>query len=403
MARPPVDHAALLEFTRDLVRIRSVNDPDAGTTESEAALLVADRMRSWGWHPEVTEVEPGRLNVVAVLAGSAPGPTLLFEGHTDVVTEGEPGDWTHDPFGAEVVGGRLFGRGAADMKGGLAAMMYATRALEVAGTFPGTIVVAALCDEEEMMLGAKHFAASPLASTIDGAIVCEPEAGEVCIVQKGGLRLRVDASGKMAHGAMPHQGRNPLTALAVLQVELLDYEADLQRRFGEHEHLGLPYVTATTIRAGSIAQMNVIPRDGVMTLDVRSVPGMDHDRVRTDIAAIAATVSDRTGVALSLTTLDDRGPTSVPADDPIVRAVVEGHRDVTGTTPPFGGVPGTTDGTILLRDAGIPVVVYGPGGKWIAHQADEYVEVEDLATAADVYVAAALRFLSGRPGAVGST
>ncbi len=395
-SRPQVDHRELVEFTRRLVRIRSVNDPEQGTTESEAAMLVDERMRSWGWDPEVIEVAPGRPNVIAVLTGGSPGPTLMFEGHTDVVTEGDADEWTHDPFGGEVLDGRLYGRGSADMKGGLAAMMFAARSIELAGDFPGTIVVAALCDEEEMMIGAKHFAASALATTIDGAIICEPEAGEVCITQKGGLRLRVDVSGKMAHGAMPQEGRNPLTALALLQVQLHAYERALQEEFGEHEHLGLPFVTATTIRAGSIAQMNVIPRDGVITLDVRSVPGMAHDRVRDDIARIAATIAATIGVSFTISTLDDRPATSISADDPIVRAVVGGHRDVTGATPPFGGVPGTTDGTILWRDAGIPVVVYGPGGKWIAHQADEYVEIEDLTRCADVYVAAARRFLAGQ-------
>lgn len=393
MPNPQVDHAELIGFTRELVRIRSVNDPERGTTESAAARLVEARMRAWGWAPEVTEVAPDRLNVVAVLSRGTPGPTLMLEGHTDVVTEGDIDEWTHHPYGAEIVDGRLYGRGSADMKGGLAAMMFAARAIETSGEFPGTIVVAALCDEEEMMIGAKHFAASPLASVVDGAIVCEPEAGEVCITQKGGLRLRVDCSGKMSHGAMPHEGRNPLTALALFQVAIADYQAELQSEFGDHEHLGLPWVTPTTIRAGTIAQMNVIPRDAVLTLDVRSVPGMTHDRVRADLRRIAGGITDSSGVHFSFSTLDDRPPTSVPADDPIVRAVVEGHLEVTGNLPPFGGVPGTTDGTILWRDAGIPVVVYGPGGKWIAHQADEYVEIADLTRCADVYVAAARRFL----------
>jgi succinyl-diaminopimelate desuccinylase len=99
-------------------------------------------------------------------------------------------------------------------------------------------------------------------------------------------------------------------------------------------------------------------------------------------------------VELTTTVLVDRPPTITAHDDPIVRAVAAAHTEVTGTEPIYGGVPGTTDGTILWRDAGLPVVVYGPGGKWIAHQADEYVEIPDLLRHADVYVAAALRFLT---------
>ena len=115
-------------------------------------------MRSFGWEPQFDLVEPGRPNVIAVVdGGGGPGPTLMFEGHTDVVTEGE--GWTVDPFGGEIVDGRLYGRGAADMKGGLAAMLFATHALQQRGPFPGRIVLAALVDEEGMMLGAKDLVA----------------------------------------------------------------------------------------------------------------------------------------------------------------------------------------------------------------------------------------------------
>ncbi|MEA2058566.1 MAG: M20/M25/M40 family metallo-hydrolase, partial [Actinomycetota bacterium] len=106
-------------------------------------------------------------------------------------------------------------------------------------------------------------------------------------------------------------------------------------------------------------------------------------------------VAEATGVELDLSVIEDRPATETPSDDPVVRAVVAAHEAVHGETPRFGGVPGTTDGTILWRDAGLPIVVYGPGGKWIAHQVDEYVEVDDLVDSANVYAEAALRFLNG--------
>jgi succinyl-diaminopimelate desuccinylase len=141
--------------------------------------------------------------------------------------------------------------------------------------------------------------------------------------------------------------------------------------------------------------MNVIPSSGLLTFDIRTVPGIDHDDLRARIEEIAKDITARTGVEFELTTLVDRPATATPRDDPLVVAVSEAHRTVTGEDPVYGGVPGTTDGTILWRDAGIPVVVYGPGGKWIAHQADEYVEVDDLIRHAEAYVEAARRFLGG--------
>ncbi|MBA2528423.1 MAG: M20/M25/M40 family metallo-hydrolase, partial [Euzebyales bacterium] len=202
-----VDDRALVAFARDLVRVPSVNRPADGLSEAPAAELVAAQMRRFGWAPVVEEVAPGRPNVIADIDGGRPGPTLLFEGHTDVVTEGNRDQWTVDPFGGEIRDGRLWGRGAADMKGGVAAMLFATAAVTAAGDFPGRIRVAALVDEEGMMLGVKDFVARGHAAGVDAAIVCEPEGGEVCTSAKGAIRLRVDARGRMAHGAMPDHGR----------------------------------------------------------------------------------------------------------------------------------------------------------------------------------------------------
>jgi succinyl-diaminopimelate desuccinylase len=395
--RPQVDHDSVVAFTRELVLIDSVNRPGEAGGEAEAAAAVAAWMRSSGWDPVTEEVAPGRPNVIARIDGGRPGPTLLFEGHTDVVTEGDRAEWTVDPFGGDIVGGRIYGRGAADMKGGLSAMLHAVRAVADSGEFPGTIVVAVLCDEEELMLGVHDFVRRGHADGVDGAIVCEPEGGEVCATQKGALRLRIDAEGKMAHGAMPHQGKNPLAALGRLLPAIEELESELQTAYGEHPHLGLPYVTPTHLLAGSIEQMNVIPRDAVLSLDIRTIPGIDHDDIHRRLSELAEPIGDELGVDLRISRLVDRCSTETPADDPVVRAVADAHEEVAGEPPAFGGVPGSTDGTILWRDAGVPVVVYGPGGKWIAHQADEYVEIDDLTRSADVYVAAALRFLHGNP------
>lgn len=389
---PVIDRDGLVEFTRRLVRIPSVNQPGQG--EAPVVAAVVELARSWGWDPVIEEVAPGRPNCIIRLDGGLAGRTLLFEGHTDVVTPGDPEEWSRDPFGADLADGRIWGRGAADMKGGLAAMLFAARAIESAGPFPGTIVLGILCDEEEMMIGAHDFVRRGHARGVDGAIVCEPEAGEICITQKGAIRLRVDFEGRMAHGAMPHQGRNPIGAAMDLISEIRRIEAAYQADPGNHPTLGLTYLTPTHIAAGSLPQLNVIPSSALLTVDVRTVPGVDHAALLTRVGEAAARVTAHTGVEISPTVLVDRPPTAIDEEHPLVQAVASAHRHVTGSEPVYGGVPGTTDGTILWRDAGIPVVVYGPGGKWIAHQADEYVEVDDLILHAEVYVAAALRYLS---------
>ncbi len=386
-----IDADALVDFARLLVRTPSVHDPARGMTEEPAARLVADQMRAFGWQPELDVVAPGRPNVIAVVEGGAPGPTLMFEGHTDVVTEGA--GWTVDPFGGEIADGRLWGRGSADMKGGLAAMLFATDALVRRGPFPGRVVLAALVDEEGMMLGAKDLVARGRTDGVDAVICCEPEGGEICHVAKGALRLRLDFTGKMAHGAMPFEGRNPNRAAGSTIVALAELEAALQARHGQHPHLGQVWITPTVLTAGTAGQMNVMPATASAWLDVRTIPSVDHAGLVAELTALVTAAAGDHGVDVAVTTIDDRPPVAIPEDGPLVRAVWDAHASVTGTTPRLGGVPGSTDGTVITSRTGVPSVVYGPGGKWIAHQADEFVELADLVAHAEVYTEAAERFL----------
>ncbi|WP_230312922.1 M20 family metallopeptidase [Nakamurella alba] len=395
---PDIDDADLLDLTQQLVRLRTVNT-GAGVVEQPAADLVAQLMTSYGWQVTISEVAPGRPNVVGVVHGRGPGRTLMFEGHTDVVTEGDPDGWSFDPYSGDVVDGKLLGRGSADMKAGVAAMIHAARAVELGG-FDGRIVVAALADEEGMMLGAKHFAdAYRAAGGLDGApidavIVCEPEGGELCTVAKGAVRARIDVHGVMAHGAMPHHGRNPLPAIGEILVGIGALEQELQENPGPHPHLGLTSITPTVLDAGQPAQVNVIPAVASVYLDIRTIPGIDHAELIDVLTALAETVAAARDLTATLEVIDDRPVVDTAEDDPVVLALRRAHEEVTGAPPPFGGVPGTTDGTILTRDAGLVTVVYGPGGKWIAHQVDEFVEVDDLVACARVYAATARHFLA---------
>jgi succinyl-diaminopimelate desuccinylase len=384
-------------FTQELVRIRSVYDPESGSDESAAAELVVAKMREFGWSPVVTEVAPGRPNVVAEIdGGGGPGPTLAFEGHLDVVTEGSAATWTVDPYGAEIRDGRLYGRGSADMKSGVAAMLYGVRALQLAGPFPGRIKVLALVDEEGMMLGAKHLAAAGGLAGVDGVVICEPEEGEICICAKGALRFRIDVHGRMAHGAMPQHGRNPTPPAARLVTWCGEYQERLQAQLGTHPYLGDIYITPTVLAGGSLAQMNVIPAVATVAVDVRTVPGIKHAEIIEAVTAAAEDLAAASGATADVQVVDDRPSVEIDPDHPMVRAIADAHRAVTGEEPRFGGVPGSTDGTIITRDTGVPTVVYGPGGKWIAHQADEYVEVDDIRASAEVFAETARRFLAGQ-------
>ena len=394
-----IDEGELIGLTRDLVRIPSVvraGQPDA--TEAAVAAHVERWMRERGFHVEVHEVAPGRPNVFGAIGDTSSGPTLLLEGHTDVVTEGDASLWSRPPFGGELVDGRIYGRGSADMKSGLAAAMAAAAAIKRSGVpLGGRLVVGALVDEEGDMIGAKHLCTTELGRALTAAIICEPEQNELCLEQRGVVWARVTARGRMAHGAMPEAGVNPISALGALLREAPALERRLRRLCRRSPHLRPPTVTPTVVQSPvqGVPQSHVIPSLAQATLDVRLTPGPDGDAVAKEIdIACQRAMEAVPGATVEWQAVNGfRLATRVERAEPLVRAMVRGVRQATGQAPRFGGVPGSTDGTILRMTLGIPIVTCGPGNRLIPHQVDEYVEVRELVDAAKIYVASALNFL----------
>jgi succinyl-diaminopimelate desuccinylase len=394
-----IDADELIALTRDLVRIPSVVRPDDPTaTEAAVAAHVERWLRAEGFEVEVHEVAPGRPNVLASIGAPADGPTLLLEGHTDVVTEGDAGEWRHPPFGGDLVDGRIYGRGSADMKSGLAAAMVAAAAIRRSGArLGGRLVVGALVDEEGDMIGARHLCTTALGRELSAAIICEPEQNELCLEQRGVVWARVTVRGRMAHGAMPEAGINPITALGALLREAPALERRLRRLCRRSPHLRPPTVTPTIAQAPvqGAPQSNVIPSAAQATLDVRLTPGPDADAVAKEIDVACQRAREACpGATVEWRPVNGyRMATRVERSEPLVRAMVRGVRQATGKPPRFGGVPGSTDGTILRMTLGIPIVTSGPGHRLIPHQVDEYVDVAELVDAAKIYVASALNFL----------
>ena len=205
-----IEREELVRLTQELVRIPSVYRPEERDgNESRVARFVADYLEQAGFEAKTEEVAPGRPNVWAVWEGDSPGKTLLFEAHTDVVTEGSAEEWEHPPFGAERAGGRIYGRGACDTKGNLAAAVVAVRAIKDSGVpFPGTLILCHPVDEEGMMAGIKAFIENGHAEGVDAAVICEPEENQLCITQKGALRVEVTVRGQYgARGHAPERGQ----------------------------------------------------------------------------------------------------------------------------------------------------------------------------------------------------
>lgn len=384
-------------LTQKLVRIPSVYRPgEKDGNEEKVARFVYNYLKKNGIEAHIEEVEPGRPNVIGIIDSGKPGKTLLFEGHTDVVTEGNKSLWTYDPFGAEIVDGRMYGRGTNDTKGNLACMITAALSLhEAREDWCGKIILCIPCDEESMMIGIKDFIKKGWAKNVDGAIICEPLDNEVCITQKGAMRVIIKTFGKMSHGAMPLSGINPNIRMARIICELHSLEEKEKQRLGKHPLLGYPSITPTILQAPvkGDAQINVMPDECMTTLDIRTVPGQNHKELEHEIQAIFDRLAENDpDFKASYEVIEDRPWTQTDMDDPLVKCVSQAVTEVMNKPAGYNGVPGATDGTFLHLE-GIPIVTIGAGDREIPHQIDEYVEVEDLVKTEEIYRRAALLFL----------
>lgn len=394
-----LDKAELIALTQSLVRIDSVIRPETGNTESKVVAFIADWIRTnIGIEPLVEEVEPGRENIILTVDSGRPGPTLLLEGHTDVVSEGEPALWDHDPFGGDIVDGKLYGRGSCDMKAGLAINLLVAKTLSKRPEgFSGKLRLAIVCDEEGMMIGIKSFIAGGHADNIDACLVSEPLDNELCLSMKGAIRAKVTVFGKMAHGCQPLLGINPSTRMARIILAFEEYENRLKEVHGVDEYLKHPSVTFTVVQAppeGEPAQLNVMPRTAVGWVDIRTIPGQDHDKIRRDLQAILEELAKQDeDFKAEIEYIEDRPVVSMERDEPIVRIAHGATAEITGREPTYNGVPGATDGTFLRALKGIPCLVNGPGPRGIPHHVNEYVGVEQMWEAYRIYVLSAIRFL----------
>jgi succinyl-diaminopimelate desuccinylase len=408
-----IDPDALISLTADLVKINSVWDPAAGTSEQAAANHVARWAGKQGFEVQQEEVAPGRPNVIVTWSAGSGKRTLMFEGHTDVVTPGDVSAWHYDPFGAEIVGRRMYGRGTNDTKGNLAAMLIAMAALKQSGVkLDGTIIGGVLCDEEDQMLGVRNFIDRGHADAITGAIICEPQDGLICTTQKGALRAKFIITGRMSHGAMPLSGLNTAPALAKLINALQDLEMEAVKSSGRDEHLGWPSFTPTVIQApaGGAPQLNVMPGEARVLVDIRTIPGQSHPDIKDKLSALVTEIENQTrqdyekydrmldlernhDLEIAIEILSDRPCTLTDRNDPVVAAADWATRKMSNTEPTYAGVPGATDGTFLWALKNIPIVTMGAGDRQVPHQVDEWIDLDQLIETVKIYALAALHYL----------
>jgi acetylornithine deacetylase/succinyl-diaminopimelate desuccinylase-like protein len=378
-----IDEAALVALTRSLLQAPGQNPPG---DEAATVAVLGTAAAELGLDVSETPVHPGRNNIRITLAGGA-GPGLLLLGHTDVVPVGE--GWTKDPFGGVVEDGRIYGRGASDMKGGLAAALSALSALRSAG-LSGPVELAALVDEEERGTGIHAYVESASASFL-GCITAEPTDLQTVVGARGASYLMVEIHGTACHAGKPDDGANAIYgAVAVV--------AEIERMHRELAHRPHPLLGPATWSVGQIeggTSGSIVPAECVVVADRRLLPGESAATVLGDVRnrVAAMRLGDR-GLTVDVTMPMEMPAFETPADSTFAATVDTALADAGGPGLPPGGWTAACDGGYVARDLGVPVVVLGPGSvNAQAHRPDESMAIEELVVAARAYALSALRLL----------
>lgn len=403
----------LVELTRALIRFPTVNPPGEGYLA--CAEFIGERLRSRGFAVDYVHAAgtPGdserypRINVIARRAGTAAGPCVHFNSHIDVVQAGS--GWTVDPFAAVVKQGRVYGRGACDMKGGLAASIIAVEALVDSGAkLPGTLEISGTADEESGGYGGVHYLAERGWFTpprVDHVIIPEPlNVDRVCIGHRGVWWAEIETYGRIAHGSMPFLGD---CAVRHMHAVLDRFERDLYPKLAAR-HTDMPVVPSgarhSTLNINSIHggqeetagyPAPLVADSCRMVIDRRLLIEESLDGVKREVRDLLERLAaERAGFRYSIRDIFEVRPTLADRDGPVARSTAAAIRRVLGRQPEFICSPGTYDQKHIdrvgkLRDC----IAYGPGILDLAHQPDEYVLIEDMVNSAKVMALAARSLL----------
>lgn len=380
-----------MALARALVRVDSRNPTLApgAPGEAEVARVLRDVLESWGVRAELSEIAPGRPNLVAHVGGGVPGAdghALLFNGHLDVV---DVAGMTHPPFAAEARDGCIYGRGAADMKGGVAAMCAAAVRAADEG-LAGEVILAAVADEEYSSLGTRALVSCGVRA--DAAVITEPTALSIMPAHRGFVWVEIVVHGRAAHGSRWELGVDAIRLAGLLLAELDRLDTDELPARSPHALLGRPSVHASLIEGGS--GMSTYPDRCTLRIERRTLPGERTEQVVGEVEDACARVRRRhPEFRAEVRPMLAQSPSDVDTKAPIVRALDDALR-ACGEPVRIEGMSAWTDAA-LLNEAGIPAICFGPGDIMVAHAAEEFIRMDEIERATRVLTRLALEWTNG--------
>jgi len=379
-----IDRDYLHTTLADLIRINSINPSLApgGAGETAIANYIADTLKRLGLDVAIHEAEPGRPSVIGTLRGKGGGKSLLLNGHIDTVgVEGMP-----DPFSAAIREGRMFGRGAYDMKGSVAACMAALKVLVDSGaSLRGDVILTAVADEEYASIGTAEVIKQV---KVEAAVVTEPTEMEICLAHKGFIWIEVETMGRAAHGSRFEEGIDANMRMGRFLAELESLERDLRSR-KPHPLVGPPSLHAATLNGGT--ELSMYAARCRLQIERRTIPGETEAQVKDELQKIVDTLKAADPLfRAGIKTLLVRESFETPADALIVTAITQAATDLLVKPPPVVGRPFWMDAA-LLSAAGIPTVVMGPVGAG-AHAKEEWVDLGSVEEMAHILAQTAINF-----------
>ncbi|MDJ0956726.1 MAG: ArgE/DapE family deacylase [Arenicellales bacterium] len=385
-----VDETRLTNTLIEMISIKSENpfkgDPRPGFREKEMGEYYLEHMHQLGMDVSQREVVPGRPNVFGKLKGNGKGNVLMLSGHLDTV----PTEGYESAYDVKVADGKVYGRGACDMKAGLAAYLEAVRIVRDAGIkLQGDLILCGVVDEEYLMIGSKEIGAN--GPQADQGIIGEPSELTICPANKGQLSTFIRTYGRAVHSSIPEQGVNAIKHMARVIDAFEDYNEELARR-DPHPLCGHARFSPGVIRGGEL--VTAVPDYCELEVDRRTLPGETNVQVFDEYRRRLNLIAQRDPTfRYEITNPSwDIPPNDISIDEPVVQSLLRNHQILTGITSTPVAFPGGTD----APNMGFPNVVCGPGSIAQAHTTNEYVEVDQIVLAARMYLAVILDLLEVR-------
>jgi succinyl-diaminopimelate desuccinylase len=366
----------IIEASCELISIPSRNPPGE---EKACAEHIYKKLKEMGVEAYLVEAPfHNRPQVVGILRGVAPHPTLILNGHMDVVPEGDLRLWKTDPFSGTVVNDRIYGRGACDMKSALAMMLEIARSL-AGKKLHGTVVLTFASGEERLEPGTKYLLTEFLPKhgiNGDFGVVLEPTGCNIGVAEGGGLWTKVVVKGRSAHSSTPEKGINAISKAAKLISRIDDYNISLMKS-KKHPLVRGPSIKVTMISGG--IKENIIPEACTMIVERRVLPTESLPEARRELAWLLSEVSkEDPDLRYEIDEVTSWEPAEVEQDSFIVKQLIKSHKSVMGKEPKIVGVPYGTDMRNFVIDAKIPCAIFGPGNIEEAHSVNESISVEEI-------------------------